>query len=190
MSTIPNNSDTEWLLELEESAQGTDLYQAPGGKTQLEEAREDAVGPNVEQHQMNLVGMARLKRISLGDAMRALETAVSRAASSDRWTEVVRDSVADLRQAFHEHIVVTEGPNGLLSEIVDLAPRLSGEAGLIEGEHRALEASLRGLESALGGAPDSVRRKATVVLGRLTLHRQRGADIVYEAYNVDIATAD
>jgi hypothetical protein len=28
------------------------------------------------------------------------------------------------------------------------------------------------------------------VLGRLSLHRQRGADLVYEAYNVDIAAGD
>jgi len=190
MSNNPNNTESEWLLELEESAQGTDLYEAPGAKAQVDAAREDAAGPNLDQPEMDLVRMARLKRKSLGEAMRALEASISGAAPLAGWTQAVRDSVRDLREAFHEHIVVTEGPQGLLAEIVDLSPRLSGEAGLIKEEHQALEESLRGLESSLGDEPEAVRRKATIVLGRLTLHRQRGADIVYEAYNVDIAAGD
>jgi hypothetical protein len=190
MSTSPNNSDTEWLLELEESAQGTDLYSAPGQEVQMQDAREDAAGPAVEQSDMDLVAMARVKRRSLGETMQALEVSISRAISSDGWAADVDASVRDLRQAVHDHIGVTEGPNGLLAEIVELAPRLSGESELIKAEHQSLETSLRSLQEALGSSPDSIRRKATVVLGRLTLHRQRGADIVYEAYNVDIATAD
>jgi hypothetical protein len=86
--------------------------------------------------------------------------------------------------------VITEGPLGLLAEIVDLAPRLSVETNLIEAEHRSLELALSDLEDVLVGPSKSVRRKATVVLGRLALHRQRGAYIVYEAYNIDIATGD
>ena len=190
MSTSPNNSETEWLLELEDSAQGTDLYSAPGGEVQMQDARDDAAEPVVEPSDMDLVRMARVKRRSLGETMRALEVSISRASSSDGWVEHVDGSVRALRQAFHEHMGVTEGPSGLLAEIVDLAPRLSGESELIEAEHQALESSLRSLQETLGSSSHSIRRKATVVLGRLTLHRQRVADIVYEAYNVDIATAD
>lgn len=190
MSTNSSNTESEWLLELEESAQGTDLYEAPGGATQMESAREDAAESAVSQPEMNLVARARARRKSLGEAMRGLETSVSSAVSLDGWASGVRDSVEELRGAFHQHIVVTEGPLGLLAEIVDLAPRLSGEADLIEAEHRSLELALSDLEDVLGGPSESVRRKAIVVLGRLALHRQRGADIVYEAYNVDIATGD
>jgi len=190
MSNNPNNSDTEWLLELEESAQGTDLYEAPGGQAQMETAKEDIADLSVEGPATTLVGIARIKRRSLGESMRALETSISRATSSDGWAEDVQASIQSVRDAFHEHIMVTEGSKGLLAEIVDLAPRLSGEAVLIEKEHQSLEDALRSLERAMGSEAEAIRRKATVVLGRLTLHRQRGADIVYEAYNVDIATAD
>ena len=190
MSTKSNNSEKEWLLELEESAQGTDLYEAPGGATQVESAREDTIDADVPQPEMTLISRARAKRKSLGEAMRGLETSVSSAASSDGWTIGVLDSVEKLREAFHQHIVITEGPLGLLAEIVDLAPRLSVETNLIEAEHRSLELALSDLEDVLGGPSKSVRRKATVVLGRLALHRQRGAYIVYEAYNIDIATGD
>lgn len=194
MSTSPNNSDTEWLLELEESAQGTDLYEAPGGQAQMETAIEDTADTADLSAEgtatTTLVGMARIKRRSLAESMRALETSISRATPSQGWAEDVRASIHAVRDAFHQHIVVTEGSQGLLAEIVDLAPRLSGEAVLIEQEHQSLEDSLRSLERAIGSEPEAIRRKATVVLGRLTLHRQRGADIVYEAYNVDIATAD
>jgi hypothetical protein len=36
----------------------------------------------------------------------------------------------------------------------------------------------------------SVRRQVTTLLGRLTLHRQAGADLVFDAYNVDIGAMD
>jgi hypothetical protein len=35
-----------------------------------------------------------------------------------------------------------------------------------------------------------VRRRVIALLGRLAIHRQRGSDLVYEAYNVDITAAD
>ena len=100
MSTNSNNSEKEWLLELEESAQGTDLYEGPGGATQVESAREDAIDADVPQPEMTLVSRARAKRKSLGEAMRGLETSVSSAASSDGWAIGVLDSVENSAKHF------------------------------------------------------------------------------------------
>jgi hypothetical protein len=36
----------------------------------------------------------------------------------------------------------------------------------------------------------AVRRRVVNLIGRLTLHRQAGSDLVFEAYNVDIAASD
>jgi hypothetical protein len=35
-----------------------------------------------------------------------------------------------------------------------------------------------------------IRRRVVNLIGRLTLHRQAGSDLVFEAYNVDIAASD
>jgi hypothetical protein len=41
-------------------------------------------------------------------------------------------------------------------------------------------------------APDAeaVRKQGTNLLGRLVRHRQRGADLIYEAYQTDIGGGD
>ena len=84
----------------------------------------------------------------------------------------------------------------LLTEIVNVAPRLAPCTDDLREEHLALlEAWLRA-EAAVRGARQgwatisSVRRQVTTLLGRLTLHRQAGADLVFEAYNVDIGALD
>ncbi|MFV1961561.1 MAG: hypothetical protein ACC658_06980 [Acidimicrobiia bacterium] len=36
-------NEAEWRLELEESAQGVDLFEAPGAEVQVEDAKEEAI---------------------------------------------------------------------------------------------------------------------------------------------------
>ncbi len=98
----------------------------------------------------------------------------------------------ELRQALTEHIEVTEGRGGLLEEIRDTAPRLSNEIALIEAEHDELLSLLEKAETAVQQSNDrrAIRNRAMAILPRLSLHRQRGADLVYDAYNVDIAAGD
>lgn len=191
-------NEREWRLDLEESAQGTDLFEAPGRDVQTSEARASAVeaaagdpegSSNVEQ--------VRERRHSLSGAMTELEAVVSSPSGAEGWHDSVAKALADLRVALNEHIVVTEGDDGLLAEILDVAPRFAAEIGLIRAEHEGLDEALERAVLTLEGAveigsddPDAIRRRVMTVLGRLSLHRQRGADLVYDAYNVDIATAD
>ncbi len=97
-----------------------------------------------------------------------------------------------MRRALDEHIEVTEGKGGLIEEIRDVAPRLSNEIGLIETEHEELVDLLDKAQASLEQTndPKAIRNRAMSLLPRLFLHRQRGADLVYEAYNVDIAAGD
>ena len=64
-------------------------------------------------------------------------------------------------------------------------------------EHFELLEACGRIEQVISGAQPTtdhvirrVRRRVTSLLGRLTAHRQRGSDLVYDAYNVDIAAAD
>ena len=194
---VMSQQDREWELELEESAQGTDSFTAPGGAIQADEARESAIewsaGPDVDAPGSSLrVEKARVRRHLLGDALHGLERALAGPSDADHWIEGVAACLAELRRALDEHIEVTEGPGGLLEEVRDLAPRLSGEIGFIEAEHEELVdllgKALTSLEQSTD--PKAIRNRAMALLPRLSLHRQRGADLVYDAYNVDIAAGD
>ena len=191
-------NDAEWRLEMEESAQGTDFFEAPGRDVQTSEAKASATEFSAgETGSPSSVEKVRERRHSLSGAMMDLETMVSSPSAAEGWHESVGKALAELRLALDEHIAVTEGDGGLLAEILELAPRFSGEVALINAEHEglieALERAILTLEGTVeigSDDPDPIRRRVMTVLGRLSLHRQRGADLIYDAYNVDIATAD
>jgi hypothetical protein len=189
--------DREWELELEESAQGTDSFTAPGGAMQADEARQaakewSAGSEGNAQGSSTRVEKARVRRHLLGDALHGLERAVAGPSEAEEWVGGVTAALAELRRALDEHIEVTEGPGGLLEEVRDVAPRLSGEILLIETEHEELVDLLAKAEASLEQStdPKAIRNRAMALLPRLSMHRQRGADLVYDAYNVDIAASD
>jgi hypothetical protein len=102
-----------------------------------------------------------------------------------------------MHDALTVHIENVEGEYGLLEEILQEAPWLAPMAQDIEREHLALldtytrtEQRLRAAREHGPGDYSAVRRRVTSLLGRLTLHRQHGSDLVYEAYNVDIDASD
>lgn len=187
----------QWDLDLEESAQGTDSYTAPGGAAHLEDAREASEEATaglgeIRSGPTRRVDTARARRRELGAAMNQLEFSLTGPMASEGWLDGVREALGDLRESLVEHIDVTEGSGGLLQEIQDAAPRLSNEIGFIEAEHDELLALIEKAEAASRQSNDrkAIRNRAMSILPRLTLHRQRGADLVYEAYNVDIAAGD
>ena len=109
-------------------------------------------------------------------------------ASGDRWRKRLRRELIKLARAADDHVVETEAPNGLLAEIVEEAPRLWREADGLRAEHLML---VQECACVLGqvegsGSPLSLRRQVNTLLGRFERHRYRGADLVYEAFDVDI----
>lgn len=110
--------------------------------------------------------------------------------------ELTRQGRAGLRQAIHrlrdelaEHIVAVEGPDGLYARLVADAPRLTRPvAGLVADHHDLLartDALTRRLDQP-GSDVAAARRDASELLDALWRHRQRGADLVYEAYQTDL----
>jgi hypothetical protein len=138
------------------------------------------------------VDRARLKRRTLADAMAALEEAVSKPRSAAGWVDLVSSALADLRSAWLEHVDEVESDDGLLAEVIESAPRLSGAVLSIKTEHTTLMALIDTIAETASSrpAPELVRRRVLNLLGHLTRHRQHGADLVYEAYNVDISASD
>ena len=139
---------------------------------------------------------ARLRRKTLHDTIVHLEEAISSPAAGriDGWTAAVLKEVVEVREAFDQHIVVTEREEGLYDEILERAPRLAGNVRRLREEHpeisehigrtvARLEQEQVGDEAwSLEAARDGLQR----LIGQISRHRQRGADLVWEAYNVDI----
>ncbi len=143
---------------------------------------------------VSAIGTARSRRFALGDAADLLEDVVARPGSDPRWTLRVADALQGLRAAFAAHVTEVERDDGLLPRLRADAPRLSNGIQHMYDEHESLTSGLeataelvRGCEGECSADVVSAIREAAVDLLRsISLHRQRGADLVYEAYNVDI----
>jgi hypothetical protein len=140
---------------------------------------------------------AQDRRRLLAEEMRHLEKIVAGPASAENWLDQVQTGLTDLRQALDAHITEVEGPDGLLAEIVQEAPRLSAQTDDLREDHMELlgawlraEATVRAARRNGTDLRALIRRRVVNLIGRLTLHRQAGSDLVFEAYNVDIAASD
>ena len=135
------------------------------------------------------------RRADLHRALIDVEKAISGPAvgREAEWSAEVSLSLKELRRTIDEHIEVAERPMGLYDEITQRAPRLSGKIERLKEEHplmrdgtseliARLESTPVGEEWPLDDARDALQR----LLGRIVRHRQLGADLVWEAYNLDI----
>lgn len=132
---------------------------------------------------------ARRRRADLLRAIHGFERAVASPAAAPAWRERVGQQLAALREQLTEHIVVTEGSDGLYAELLQHAPRLTRQVTGLTGDHGVLRRRVEALNRLVrdpGTGVDDLRGCATELLGELARHRQRGADLVYEAYATDI----
>ena len=135
----------------------------------------------------------RRHRAELRESMSALEDALAAPVTTDhaRWAQHVHVSLVELSGDFREHIDITEAPNGLYRDLLATSPRLSGAVAALTREHVLISSQVDRLMAQVT-APDldedvdRVRDLGTALLGRLVRHRQRGSDLVYEAYEFDI----
>lgn len=131
---------------------------------------------------------ATARRIELKSAVSMVELAAAGASALPSWREDLVRQLTDLHIALNQHVAEVEGANGLLAELSDAAPRLINKINHVRDEHPGL---CRQCANTIGLAkgPTAVAELRTSVLELLVAiarHRQHGADLVYEGYNVDI----
>jgi hypothetical protein len=135
---------------------------------------------------------SRAHRQGVRRASLDLEEAIARPAGQDagKWSTETAARCQTLIEAFRYHVEQSEGPEGLLPEIVGRAPRLAHAVDEVKYEHQSLLVEMDRLHVAAGGGPhvdvEAVRREALSLLQALAAHRQRGSDLIYEAYLVDV----
>ena len=154
-------------------------------------AREPTATPALEE--------ARRRRTDLHRALIAVEQTISGPAVGRirEWTDKVAHQLRQLQYALEEHISVTERPGGLYEEIATQAPRLAGKVRRVGAEHPVLRERVSTLLGRFESMPigdawplEDARADVQRLLGRIVQHRQLGADLVWEAYSVDVGSVD
>ncbi len=139
----------------------------------------------------------RLRRAGLRSAMSTLERALAAPAPQrvDEWRSGVRDALLGLHEVWTRHILETEAPGAFLDELVHESPRLSTAASRLRREHHEIIGVITRAEKMLDHVLldddqeqfiDTLRADLTSMLCALAHHRQRGADLIFAAYDVDI----
>jgi heme oxygenase len=134
-----------------------------------------AIGP-VEPHR------------AMSGSVRGLAWAIADIDRDPDWTGRLQRHLDHLCAAFGDHVRATEGAGGGYAEVVAAAPRLARPVELLARDHLELNGALGTLRQRCqsGAHPADLRRLGAGLLVLLDRHRQRGIDLLYEAYGTDI----
>lgn len=144
----------------------------------------------------NRVESARERRRALKDTMEALVAAASAPTGTVGWLEQVSKSIEEISHALDRHVDLVEGEEGLLAEITDMSPHLQPVIDQMRADHKDLQGRVDSAKLAVKQARSGangfaeLRREIRELVSALADHRERGADLVYDAYNIDITAAD
>ena len=134
----------------------------------------------------------RERRNALRVTLQTLEDA-NAAPAGTRWRERMAAALDHAAVMLAAHITETEGPEGFFEELVRHEPRVHQHVDVLREEHVELQRELARLierctTSSCGAA--EMRDDVTELMAVLHHHRQAGADLLYEAYEVDVASGD
>lgn len=137
------------------------------------------------------IGKVRRHRSHLQDAMAGFESAIRRPAEHPGdWLADVTRQLAELAGALESHIHVHEGPDSFHADVLRGRPHLTPLVASLQRDHRRLSQDVDHLMRFLMDhtpidEPD-VRARGLALIHQFSRHRERGADLVWEAFNVDI----
>ena len=139
------------------------------------------------------LGRLKERREQLGDAADDLERAITGAGDADAWRANVRGAVARVGVALDGHVREVESEGGLYDEIMASSPRLAHDIDRLRAEHEAMAQKITELSGALEGGMvpvEDAREGCLMLLIDISRHRHRGADLLWEFYDVDIGPSD
>jgi hypothetical protein len=119
-------------------------------------------------------------------AVRGLANTVAMPPAGDGWTNQVVAGVQALREEVLAHVRDTEGPGGAYAKVLRDAPRLAPGIQALVDDHRTILAALDATPATEPGDVDRLRAWARDIVEDVTSHRQRGANLLYEAYCTDL----
>lgn len=145
-----------------------------------------------------LAAKARSQRADLRQALLGVESAVAAPVPGrvQSWRQAVHDALIGLRTAWERHLAVTEGPGGVLEDVMLHAPHLARAVEHIRSDHRVIEELLNEATTSarlMDPVPDAataVREETLGVMEALVRHRGRGSDLMYDAYATDVGGSE
>jgi hypothetical protein len=146
-----------------------------------------------EPHPTPALEVAARHRRELREALVAFEGALA-SPMRDRvtWHAEATDALESLDHAFEDHVAATEASGGLYDEMQETSPHLRTKANRLRAEHPAITAALIEAAARLAAPPaddadaEAIRDELQRLMGQIVRHRQHGADLVWDAYAIDI----
>jgi hypothetical protein len=155
----------------------------------------DMTGETTDEGLSPALQEAGRRRGDLQHGLVQTEEAISRAATGrlDEWTRELVSALDQMRETIDEHIELTERPGGLNDEIREKAPHLSSRIKRVQREHPILRARVQELVAFLDRPGigdhwplDEARGDIRRLLRMVERHHQSTADLVWDAYHLDI----
>ena len=142
----------------------------------------------INEQRSQALSAAGERRVDLKEAVSKTERAAASPTAMPSWRDYVLSELEGLRIALDQHVEEVEGAEGLFAELTELSPRLIHKIHAVRDEHPELCQGVGdAIELARGDAPAAAVRQAVLdVLFLIVRHRQHGADLVFDGYNIDI----
>jgi hypothetical protein len=153
--------------------------------------------PDIREQNRAALDAVRVRRDALLDAILELEQALA-APATDRvraWTADVSLALDQLRAVFGHHVADTEVDGGFFDEILEEEPRLTRAVERMRADHVTIATTADDLgerfhDAGANADVDALRAAVLDLIRALLVHRHRGSELVYEAYNVDLSVGD
>ena len=158
-----------------------------------------ATNSPTELQERNRAALAAVneRRDEFYEGILGLERAIAAPAGDDAaaWAAATAAAVEAMRHVLDDHIRETEAPGSFYDDVIQHSPHLVNAAHRLQAEHPPLAARVEGLALELAtvtddAGVDSTRQDALELIKALLQHRHRGSELVYDAYNVDVAPGD
>lgn len=117
--------------------------------------------------------------------VRGLARMVAMPPNAPDWSRSFTEQLTTLREEMRAHVRDTEGPGGTYERMLRDAPRLAPGVQALVDDHRAILEALDRPPVPLVDV-ERVRAWALSIVQEVSTHRQRGANLLYEAYLTDI----
>lgn len=133
------------------------------------------------------------RRQDLYEVMQQIEASAARPSGTDNWRRHLDGALASLEEALRRHTSEIEAEDGLFDDVSVRTPNLVPIVDDLRREHAAMSAQCseaRGLVGRSEVSINAVRAAVVELLGQLVVHRQRGAELLYDSYNLELAAGD
>jgi hypothetical protein len=136
---------------------------------------------------------AKRRREVLHGAINDLENALAASQpGSERWIRDIQDALQRTQTTIENHVREAEAPDGMLAQVVQEEPALGARVEAMKREHvTMLERGAALVElSREPPSAEELQDKVTDIVELIDRHRHRSADLLLDAYDLDLSAGD